>query len=258
MSRDIPFFEMDKLCVGYDGKAVVKDISLSIKKGGILTLIGPNGTGKSTIIKTLTRMIPAVSGSAKMEGEDILFMNMAELSKKLAVVYTVRPGSDMMSCYEMVSTGRHPYTGFFGSLSGEDESKIRESMELMGVADLADRPFTNISDGQRQRIMLSRAICQEPGLLVMDEPVSFLDIKHKLEFLSLLDMLRKQRGITVIMSLHELELAKEISDKILCIKDGRCDRVGSPEEIFDGEYVAKLFDIDMKDISTRKILDSVL
>jgi len=170
----------------------------------------------------------------------------------------VRPGSDMMSCYEMVSTGRHPYTGFFGSLSGEDESKIRESMELMGVADLADRPFTNISDGQRQRIMLSRAICQEPGLLVMDEPVSFLDIKHKLEFLSLLDMLRKQRGITVIMSLHELELAKEISDKILCIKDGRCDRVGSPEEIFDGEYVAKLFDIDMKDISTRKILDSVL
>ncbi|MBR4174070.1 MAG: ABC transporter ATP-binding protein [Lachnospiraceae bacterium] len=258
MSRDIPFFEMDKLCVGYDGKAVVKDISLSIKKAGILTIIGPNGTGKSTIIKTLTRMIPAVSGSAKMEGEDILSMNMAELSQKLAVVYTVRPGSDMMSCYEMVSTGRHPYTGFFGSLSGEDESKIRESMELMGVADLADRPFTNISDGQRQRIMLSRAICQEPSLLVMDEPVSFLDIKHKLEFLSLLDMLRKQRGITVIMSLHELELVKEISDKILCIKDGRCDRVGSPEEIFDGEYVAKLFDIDMKDISTRKILDSVL
>ncbi len=258
MSRDIPFFETDKLCVGYDGKAVVKDISLSIKKGGILTMIGPNGTGKSTIIKTLTRMIPAVSGSAKMEGEDILSMNMAELSQKLAVVYTVRPGSDMMSCYEMVSTGRHPYTGFFGSLSGEDESKIRESMELMGVADLSDRPFTNISDGQRQRIMLSRAICQEPSLLVMDEPVSFLDIKHKLEFLSLLDMLRKQRDITVIMSLHELELAKEISDKILCIKDGRCDRVGSPEEIFDGEYVARLFDIDMENISNKKVLDSVL
>ncbi len=258
MDREIPFFEMDRLCAGYDNVCVVKDISLTLKKGDILTLIGPNGAGKSTVIKTLTRLIPALSGRVCMEGKDLLGVKPSELSKLLAVVYTARPGSDMMSCFEMVSTGRHPYTGFFGSMSDKDKEKINEAMELMGVASLADRPFTNISDGQRQRVMLARALCQEPDLLVMDEPVSFLDIKHKLEFLSLLEMLCKSKGITVIMSLHELELVKAFSDRILCIKNGVCDRVGSRDEIFDGEYIADLFDIDREKTASKNILSAVL
>ena len=256
--KERSFLELDKLCVGYGKETVVKDISLSLLKGEILTLIGPNGVGKSTIIKTLTRILPPVSGSAFLEGEDLFAMSSSQFSKKAAVVYTRRARGEMMSCFEMVSTGRHPYTGFFGMMSKEDERKIVESMELMGVAELARRPFSNISDGQRQRVMLARAICQEPKLLVMDEPVSFLDIKHKLEFLSLIGMLCREREITVVMSLHELDLAKEISDRLLCIREGKCDRVGSRDEIFDGEYIAELFDIDRKNITTQSILDVVL
>ena len=147
----------------------------------------------------------------------------------MAVVFTEKMKTELMTCEDVVSTGRYPYTGHFGILSKEDHDAVREAMELVHVTEIRHQDFTKISDGQRQRVMLARAICQEPEIIILDEPTSFLDVKYKLEFISVLQELQIKKGLTVIMSLHELELAKIVSDKILCIKEGYVERCGTPK-----------------------------
>ena len=149
-----------------------------------------------------------------------------------------------MRCGEVVAAGRYPYTGRLGLLTEKDRRVVREIMEKVGIAALAERDFTRISDGQRQRVLLARALCQQPRLLVLDEPTSFLDIRHKLEFLRLLRALSKERQIAVVMSMHELELAERFADTLLCIKDGRVDRSGAPAEIFSGGYIDSLYGME--------------
>ena len=171
-------------------------------------------------------------------------MSGTELSQNMAVVLTEKLRTEMMTCEDVVATGRYPYTGYFGILSEADRRVVKEAMELVHVTAVKDQDFTRISDGQRQRVMLARAICQEPEIIILDEPTSYLDVKYKLEFLSILQEMRKKKGLTVIMSLHELELAARVSDKILCI-DGKCvDRFGKPEEVFEQGYISRLFSIE--------------
>ena len=161
----------------------------------------------------------------------------------MAVLLTERLRTEMMTCEDVVATGRYPYTGRFGILSEKDREAVAEAMKLVHVEELKDQDFTRISDGQRQRIMLARAICQEPEFLILDEPTSYLDVKYKLEFLSVLQEMKRKKKLTVIMSLHEIELAEIISDQILCIREHRVDRMGTPAEVLDKGYIAKLFDI---------------
>ena len=234
----------EALTVGYAGKPVIENISLSARVGRILTLIGPNGVGKSTILKTLIRSLPPIKGSVTLLGKDIRSMTEKEMARTVAVVLTGRPHPELMTCRDVVSSGRYPYTGRLGLLSASDKEKVSEAMELVGVTELADRDYDRISDGQRQRVMLARAICQEPRLLIMDEPTSFLDVKHKLDFLYLLGELVRTRELAVVLSLHELDLAQRFSDRILCVKDGRMDREGTPEEIFTEGYVEKLYGVE--------------
>ena len=136
-----------------------------------------------------------------------------------------------MTCEDVVATGRYPYTGRFGLLGDEDRRIIRQVMDMVNVTAIKDQDFTRISDGQRQRVMLARAICQEPEIIVLDEPTSYLDVRYKLEFLSILQRMKREKNLTVIMSLHELELAERVSDKILCINGRYVDRYGTPREI---------------------------
>lgn len=156
---------------------------------------------------------------------------------------TERLHTEMMTCEDVVATGRYPYTGKFGILSKADEAIVRESMEQVHILEIGDRDFTKISDGQRQRVMLARAICQEPDIIILDEPTSFLDVKYKLEFLSILQEMKRKKKLTVIMSLHELDLAQRISDKILCIDGKYADRFGTPEEVFTPGYITELFHV---------------
>ena len=151
----------------------------------------------------------------------------------------VRP--EMMTCKEVVATGRYPYTGKFGVLSKEDWKIVDEAVRLVHIEDLAERDFTKTSDGQKQRVMLARALCQQPDILVLDEPTSFLDIRYKLEFLSIIQEMARNDRLTVILSLHELDLAERISDKVLCVRGDRIDRFGTPEEIFCGDYISELY-----------------
>lgn len=238
------FFSTDRLTVGYNGRPLVRDISFSLKKGEILTLIGPNGSGKSTILKSITRHLPTLSGSVWLDGKNVRRMGSRELASRLAVVLTDRIRPELMTCRELVSAGRYPYTGSFGVLTDRDREVVAASLARVHASDIADRDFSAISDGQRQRVLLARAIAQEPELIVLDEPTSFLDIRHKIELLEILGSMAREQGITVILSLHEIDLAYKIADKIACVKDGCIRAYGTPEEIFTGGLIDELYDID--------------
>ena len=244
MSDARAYSSLEGLSVGYNGKAVVKDIDVDIKKGEIVTLIGPNGAGKSTILKSITRQLKLVGGRVMFDGDDICALSFKELSSRMAVVLTERMKPELMTCHDIVATGRYPYTGKLGFLTREDERKVDEAMRAVHAADIGERNFDAISDGQRQRVLLARAICQEPDVMILDEPTSFLDVRHKLDLLSILRTMAKENGITVIMSLHEIDLAMKISDKIMCVKDDGIMRFGSPDAIFDEELIRHLYGID--------------
>jgi iron complex transport system ATP-binding protein len=149
-----------------------------------------------------------------------------------------------MTCYEIVATGRYPYTGRLGILSKEDEDIVEESLKRVHAVELGSKNFDAISDGQRQRILLARALCQQPEIILLDEPTSFLDIKHKLELLAILRSMAKEKNITVIMSLHEIDLAQKISDKVICVKGDHISLFGEPENIFTYDNIRDLYSID--------------
>ncbi len=237
------YIKTEQMNVGYGEKPVINNIDLKIKKGEIWTLIGPNGSGKSTLLKSIAKQLKPLGGTMYLDNKDLTEIKTKELSKKMSVVFTEKIKAEMMSCEDIVATGRYPYTGIFGLLSDKDHQVVDEAMKLVHVFSIRNRDFDKISDGQRQRVMLARAICQEPEIILLDEPTSFLDIKYKLEFLSILQELQHKKNLTVIMSLHELDLAQRVSDKIICL-NGKCvDKIGRPQEIFKKDYITHLFDI---------------
>ena len=231
----------ENLSVGYHKKTVLENLVIGVNRGEILTLIGPNGVGKSTVLKSLAGQLKLLAGTVYIDQNDLSLFSKDALSQKLAVVFTERLRTELMTCRDVVSTGRYPYTGHFGILSGTDRQKVAEAMRLVRIAELADMDFTKISDGQKQRVMMARAICQETDIILLDEPTSYLDIRHKLEFLSLLQKMAREKKLSVIMSLHELDLAKKVSDKIICVGQNSVERFGTPQEIFTGNYISELF-----------------
>jgi len=237
------FFHTKQLTVGYDGKPLIRDIEIGLQRGHILTLIGPNGAGKSTILKTITKYLKSIAGTVYINGQSIDDMSNRDLSSQVSVVLTQRPKTEMMSCEDVVSTGRYPYTGMLGILSAEDKRHVYEAMELVDVLDLKDRDFRHISDGQRQRVMLARAICQQPQIIVLDEPTSYLDVRYELELLNTLRDMTRQRNIAVLMSLHKLDLAERVSDEVMCVKGEYITRYGRTQDIFQQDLIHELYDI---------------
>ena len=238
------YFYTKGLTVGYHGVPLIKDIELCLKKGEIMTLIGPNGAGKTTILKSIIRQLKPLGGVACLDGSSMEKLTGKELSQKLSVVLTERVRPEMMTCKDVVATGRYPYTGKFGILSEKDWAIVQESMELVHIEELAERDFSKTSDGQKQRVMLARALCQQPDIIVLDEPTSFLDIRYKLELLTVLKRMVRENDLAVLLSLHELELAQRISDTVVCVAGDRIDRIGTPEEIFTRAYIAKLYQME--------------
>ena len=217
------YLQTKDLAVGYQGKALIHDINFGICKGEIVTLIGPNGSGKSTILKSITRQLRLVGGKVFFDDTSLTNISYKELSSRMAVVLTERIRTELMTCHDIVATGRYPYTGRLGILTAD---------------------FNAISDGQKQRIMLARAICQEPEIIVLDEPTSYLDIRYKLELLDILKRMAKEKGITVLMSLHEIDLAQKCADRIVCVRGEEIMAYGTPEEVFYEETIEKLYDLD--------------
>lgn len=237
------YLKTENLAVGYHGKELIHDINFGICRGEIVTLIGPNGAGKSTILKSITRQLALVGGKVFFDQMDLSGFSYKELSSRMAVVLTERIHTELMTCHDVVATGRYPYTGRLGILTAEDERIVDEAMAAVSAQDLGNRDFNAISDGQRQRIMLARAICQEPEIIVLDEPTSYLDIRYKLELLEILKRMAKEKGITVLMSLHEIDLAQKCADRIVCVKGEEIEAYGTPEEVFREEIISSLYEL---------------
>ena len=185
-----------------------------------------------------------IGGNVFFDDTSLLKLPYKELASKMAVVLTERIKTELMTCHDIVATGRYPYTGRLGILTPEDEQLVEEAMQAVHAQDLGSRDFNAISDGQKQRVLLARAICQDPDVIVLDEPTSFLDVKYKLELLSILERMARQKQITVIMSLHEIDLAQKISDKIICVKGETISHYGSPEKVFTEEIIRDLYEIN--------------
>lgn len=246
-AQDIPNdaeqLTMRDLTVGYDRIPLIKNINLGVRPGEILTLIGPNGSGKSTILKTITKQLKTIGGSVFLGKESMQELTDREISRQLSMVMTERIHTELLSGRDVVATGRYPYTGRLGILSDKDWEKVDEAIALVHAGEVQQQDFRRISDGQRQRLMLARAICQDTQVLILDEPTSYLDMGFKLDILTTIRMLARKKNLAVIMSLHELDLAQKISDTIACVKGDRIDRVGTPEEIFSGNYVQQLYGV---------------
>ena len=246
-AQDIPNDDeqltMRDLTVGYDRIPLIKNINLGVRPGEILTLIGPNGSGKSTILKTITKQLKTIGGSVFLGKESMRELTDSEISRHLSMVMTERIHTELLSGRDVVATGRYPYTGRLGILSQQDWKKVDEAIALVHAGEVQQQDFRRISDGQRQRLMLARAICQDTQVLILDEPTSYLDMGFKLDILTTIRMLARKKNLAVIMSLHELDLAQKVSDTIACVKGDRIDRVGTPEEIFSGNYVQQLYGV---------------
>lgn len=195
----------DGLSVGYHGKELIKEIGISLKRGEIVTLIGPNGAGKSTILKTIAKQLQEICGSVYVENTRLCELPEKELAKKMSIVFTERITPELMTVADVVAMGRYPYTGGLGILTPKDEAVVAQCMEQIRISPLKERNFMSLSDGQKQRVLLAKALCQEPEILILDEPTSYLDVKYKLEFLSMLQEMTRKKKIGVLMSLHELD-----------------------------------------------------
>lgn len=232
------------LGVGYDGRALVEGVELAVAPGEVLVLIGPNGAGKSTLLKTITRQLEPVCGTVFLGERELGSLSSQEVASQLSVLLTGHMRTDLLSCLDVVETSRYPYTGRLGRLTDEDRAFVRSAMETVGVWELRERDFMRISDGQRQRVLLARAIAQDPSVIVLDEPTSYLDIRHQVELLRILRRLVRERGTAVVMSMHELSLARAIADSVLCVyADGRLSQ-GPAEQIFQRPVIEELFGID--------------
>ena len=212
------YFQMKDLSVGYHGNVLIHDICTEIKKGEILTLIGPNGSGKSTILKSITKQLTLIGGKVTIGEKNLKDLSYKELATKMAVVLTQRAKPELMTCYEVVAAGRYPYTGRLGILTREDEKKTQEALEIVHATEYAEKSFDAISDGQRQRILLARAICQEPEVLILDEATSALDNDTEAAIMESINRLHGRK--TLIIIAHRLQTIEKC-DIVYRVEDGR-------------------------------------
>lgn len=238
------YFQTDNLSVGYCGKALIKNINIGIEKGKILCLLGPNGSGKSTVLRSISKHLKKIAGTVFIAKEDMNNLNSVEVAKRLSVVLTEKVAPELMTCEEVVATGRYPYINYFGKLTDDDQRIIEESMAAVSVLDLMDQEFTHLSDGQKQRVLLARAICQQPEIIILDEPTSYLDIRHKIELLGILRSMAVKQSVTVVLSLHEVDLAAKLADSIILVKDNTIYGSGCPEDVLNDEVIKTLYGIE--------------
>lgn len=225
-------------------------VDFNLDRGDIFCLMGPNGSGKSIILKSIIDQIKFLGGTMTLVNRDLDKLTIMERAREISVVLTERVSPDLMTAREIVSTGRYPHTNHFGKLAKEDIRIIDESIAIVNGKDLEDKEFKSLSDGEKQRIMIARAICQEADIMVLDEPTSFLDIRYKLELLNILDKLAIDKKKTIIMSLHEIDLVTKIADKVMLIDQGSVYGYGRPEEAIRDESIRQVYKLNMGSFHT--------
>lgn len=228
-----------------------KSINFTLSEGQFIALLGPNGAGKSTLIKTLMGFQKALSGDILFEGVFLKDMNVKELAKKAAIVLTDKIDESFLTVYEIVSTGRYPYTGFTGRLSDDDHAIIAEALELIGLQDFSQRNFQQLSDGEKQKVMIARAVAQQTPIILLDEPVAFIDAPGKVEIMDLLKRLSHEHGIAIIAATHDLTMAVSYADRLWLLgSDGQIAE-GEPDSLLQSGALNEIF--DRKEIVLNKI-----
>lgn len=234
------------LSIGYRrhrhvSKTVAQNISVSLQSGEFVCLLGPNGVGKSTLIRTISGTQPLLSGSVELEGRQISKYSALEMARRMSLVLTQRAAVGMMPAVTLVSLGRHPFTDWTGRLKDSDRESVRKAMAAVGVADLASRPVNELSDGEQQKVMIARALAQEPQLMILDEATAFLDLPHRVEIMHLLRRLAHDSGCAVLLSTHDLDLALRYADRLWLLQSGGLFRQGVPEDLILSDAIEATF-----------------
>ncbi|HBF4079347.1 TPA: ABC transporter ATP-binding protein [Clostridioides difficile] len=240
----------NNLSVGYNNKVVISNINVEVKDGEILCLLGSNGAGKTTLLRSLSKLISPIKGEIYLNGVNISCISRKALSKKMALVLTNRLLGDLMTVQDIVNIGRYPYTGFFGNLSKKDLIMVDEALESVDALHLKKRYFDELSDGEKQKVLVARALVQEPEIIILDEPTTHLDIKHRLELINILKKLSKEKSISVILSLHEIDIALKSCDKVALIKNNKVIAYGQPEDVVDEDIINSLYELDDKNFNS--------
>lgn len=221
---------LSQLSVGYTlSHPVISDINLELRSGQLACLIGENGIGKSTLLKTLTGFLPKLKGSLLLGNRDIESFSQRELARQVSIVLTQKPDVQNLTIEEIIGLGRSPYTGFFGRLRAEDRKVVDDAIATMGIEKLRGRIIQTLSDGERQKVMIAKALAQETSIILLDEPTAFLDFPSKAETFQSLQRMAHERDKLILLSTHDLELAVRFADSLLEVKKGALQAVSATE-----------------------------
>jgi len=236
MSAAAPALCTRDLTVGYASsrhrtRAILERVNVSASHGELVCLLGPNGIGKSTLLRTLAAMQPALAGRVELDSQDTRALTPDELARRLAVVLTDRGVVDGLTARRVVELGRHPHIGWFGVLRQHDRAAVEAALAAVGASHLAQRETSRLSDGERQRVMIARALAQQPSVLLLDEPTAFLDLPSRVELMALLRDLTRAEDVLVVVSTHDLELALRVADVVWLVMPGGELASGAPEDV---------------------------
>jgi iron complex transport system ATP-binding protein len=232
--------ECSNLAIGYKDNnnkenILIPDFSIGLRTSELTALVGPNGAGKTTLLKTISKNLSPISGEIFLQGKNLKNYNSVELAKKISIVLTDRIIDNHIKVYDVVATGRYPYTGFWATLNSNDRSVINNSLEMVGVESFAKRTFNSLSDGERQKVMIAKALAQNTPVILLDEPSAFLDYPSKIELIHLLQNLVKNFNITILFSSHDLELVLRTADRLWLVASGKPIVSDIPEQlVLDG------------------------
>ena len=228
------------LSVGYRAP-VLREVNLDFGSGQFIALLGPNGAGKTTLLRTLSRHLKPLAGRIEVLGRDLDTLSALELARLVAVCLTDNAKPPLLSVDEFVALGRYPHTGMMGRLSVHDAEIVERSLAAVTASGLSGRLVEQLSDGERQKVVLARALAQEPKLMLLDEPTAHLDLKHRIEVMGILRSLCRSHGLTVLASLHDIDVAAKVSDRVLLVQNGGIRDYGLPETVLTSETVAELY-----------------
>jgi len=231
---------------------VVDGETLVAEPGAVTALIGPNGSGKSTLLKGLAKQLTPEDGSVLVDGRDVYEMGTKELARKLGLLSQESTSPDSITVEDLVYHGRYPHRGFFESVTEEDQRAVNRAIELAGCGHLRDREVGSLSGGQKQLAWIAMVLAQDTDVLLLDEPTTFLDLHHQLEVMEIVETLRDESDITVVVVLHDIQQAARLADKMVALRDGTVQAEGTPEEVITEELLADVFRIDAEvDVTPR-------
>jgi iron complex transport system ATP-binding protein len=237
---------VEGLSLGYGDHAVIHGIDLSVLPGKITGILGANACGKSTLLKSMSRLLKPTTGTVLLDGRDVHSMPAKELARTLGLLPQSPIAPEGITVADLVGRGRHPHQGIMSRWSSADDEAVAFALDTTGTAELADRAVDELSGGQRQRVWIAMALAQQTDLLLLDEPTTYLDVAHQVEVLDLLTDLNADSGITIVMVLHDLNLAARYCDKVVMIADGEVEAQGEPGEVFTEDLVEKVFGLNSR------------